>query len=193
MRKRWFLVGMIFLLVPWLLVSCGVAQEEYDAAVSELGKVQEELQSVKAELEATQTDLAASETTVSSLEAALENANSALQAQQNINLALSEEQKTVKSPRHFQSIQELTNWLYEDDTDTEYADETPSIMAYILQVRALRDGYLLPVDIDVEGDTYYVSNATIIGDSLYWVYPWDDDTEWASYVDPIPSYPLPLD
>ena len=54
MKKRWFLVGMIFLLLPWLLVGCGVAQEEYDAVVSDLGTSQQELQSVRAELETAQ-------------------------------------------------------------------------------------------------------------------------------------------
>lgn len=75
MVKKWFLVGLILLLVPWLLVGCGVAQEQYDAVVSDLGKTQQELQSVKAELEATQAK-------VSELTSSQEKAKTELEATQ---------------------------------------------------------------------------------------------------------------
>lgn len=45
MAKRWFLVG------------CGVAQEQYDAVVADLGRAQQELQSVKAELDQAKAEL----------------------------------------------------------------------------------------------------------------------------------------
>ena len=54
MRKRWFLVGVMFLLVPWLLTGCGIPQEQYDATTAELNTAKQELQSVKAELGTTQ-------------------------------------------------------------------------------------------------------------------------------------------
>ncbi len=157
-----------------------------------------------AESEATvstlETDLAESEATVSTLEADLTSANSRitdLQAdvstQQTINSSLSAELKTVKDPRHFASVTELTDWLYQDDTDTKYADERAPMMAYILQVRALRDGYLLPADVDVEGSASYWSNSALIGDEVYWVYAWNDGIEWTAYLTPLPSHPLPLD
>lgn len=75
MRKRWFLVGMIFLLVPWLLVGCGVAQEQYDAVMADLGKAQQELQSVKDELQTTQAK-------VSELTSSLEKAETKLETTQ---------------------------------------------------------------------------------------------------------------
>ncbi len=223
MRKRWLLVGLVFLLVPWLLVGCGVAQEVYDTAVSGLDKAQQELQSAKAEwevaqakleamqatleaaqaeLNAIQADLAASAESVSTVETDLETANTEIgnlqadvKTQQTLNLALSGELKKVKDPRHFESVAELVDWLYQDDTDTRYASEDAAIMCYILQVRALRDGYLLPVDVDVdmETGTNYWSNSAMIGGSLYWVYPWDDTYEWANDTQQTPSHPLPLD
>jgi len=56
MRKRWFLIGMILmiLLLPWLTTGCLVAQEDYDAVVAQLGTVQQEFQTVKSDLEAAQ-------------------------------------------------------------------------------------------------------------------------------------------
>ncbi len=56
MRKRWFLMGMIFLLVPWLLVGCGVSQEQYDAMVQEYYAAVAERDSLRAELQASVTE-----------------------------------------------------------------------------------------------------------------------------------------
>ncbi len=57
MRKRWFPAGMTLLLVPWLLVGCGVAQEQYDAVVAELNSAQIKIQSLQSELDATKSEL----------------------------------------------------------------------------------------------------------------------------------------
>ena len=65
MKRRRFLVGVMFLLVPLLLAGCGVPQEQYVAVVSDLSKTQNELQSTKAELTTVQSEL---ETTQSLLE-----------------------------------------------------------------------------------------------------------------------------
>jgi len=65
--------------------------------------------------------------------------------------------------------------------------------AYILMIRALRDGYLLPADVDFEGSTYYTSNSAVIGDMVYWVYAWDDDYSFVSFIDPIPASALSID
>ena len=54
MRKFLLLVGTVFLLVPFLLVGCGVAQEQYDAVISDLGEAQQEIHTVKAELQTLQ-------------------------------------------------------------------------------------------------------------------------------------------
>ncbi len=58
MQKRWFLAGMIFMLLPLVLVGCGIAQEQYDAVVSELSSARQELQSVKAEMATAQASVA---------------------------------------------------------------------------------------------------------------------------------------
>ncbi|MBA7638177.1 hypothetical protein ES703_45830 [subsurface metagenome] len=144
-----------------------------------------------------ETDLADSEATVSTLEADLGTANSqitSLQAdvstQQTINSSLSAELKKVKDPRHFVSLSELVDWLRDDDTDTKYADESLAEKALILQVRALRDGYLLLAFTYEEGGGF---NYAIIDDELWFVFPEDDETSFYIYVDPLPSHPLPLD
>jgi len=75
MRKRWYLVGMMLLLVPLLVVGCGVAQEEYDAVMTQLSGAQQEMQSVRAELEAAQAQ-------VSELTASLDKTKAELEAEQ---------------------------------------------------------------------------------------------------------------
>ena len=75
MKNLWFLVGMIFLLLPWLLVGCGVAQEEHNAVVAQLSEARQELQNVQSELEATQAN-------ASELNSGLEKAEAELKATQ---------------------------------------------------------------------------------------------------------------
>jgi peptidoglycan hydrolase CwlO-like protein len=143
-----------------------------------------------------ETNLSASEATAASLQSELEteccktaNLQEDLSAQRTINTSLTSELKLVKDPRHMATIQELTDWLQKDDTDTAYADESIAEKACILQVRALRDGYLLPAIIVDNGNAV---NLAVIGDELWAINPDDDDTEFVGYVEPLPSHPLPL-
>ena len=147
-----------------------------------------------------ETDLAGSEATVSTLEADLGTATSRItdlqgdvSTQRSINSSLSTELKKVKDPRHFASLAELVDWLYEDDTDTKYAYENYTQQSFILQVRALRDGYLLPVTLYYAGGTSYVMNRAVIGDSIYAIWAEDDYVAWYDDQIPLPSHPLPLD
>ena len=145
-----------------------------------------------------ETHLAESEATVSTLEADLGTANSrisGLQAdvstQQTINSSLSAELKKVNDSRHFASITELTDWLDQDDTDTKYAGKSGAQLAFILQVRALRNGYLLSALVFEDGEGG--ANLAVIEDEYWMINPEDDDTEFGWYMDPLPSHPLPLD
>ncbi len=147
-----------------------------------------------------ETKLADSEATVSTLEADLETANAEIEdlqadvsTQRNINSSLSAELKKVEDPRHFESLAELTDWLHDDDADTKYADEGVSQRCFILQVRALRDGYLLPVSFYTQEDGRKVANnKAVIGDIVYFVYL-DDSIKRYAPIQPLPSHPLPLD
>jgi len=143
-----------------------------------------------------ETQLAESEATVSGLEDDLDDANtenerlsSDVSTQRNINSSLSAELTKIKFPRHFASVQELTDWLRDDDSDTRYANESIAQRCYILQISALRDGYLLPVRVNVEGTTTYLINVAYIGDEAFLVWL-NDFIEFYDSVPPIPSYPL---
>ena len=72
MLKKWFLVGMMFLLVPWLLVGCGISQEVYDAVVAERDSFVANLQSVQSELDAAKSKLQSIESELEDMNIELE-------------------------------------------------------------------------------------------------------------------------
>ncbi|MCL0090660.1 hypothetical protein M1O13_01480 [Dehalococcoidia bacterium] len=172
-------------------------EADLEAADSSIIRLEGNVSTLEGKVSTLETDLAESEAKVSSLEADLEAANAKIEdlqadlsTQRNINLALSEELKTVTYPRHFESLAELVDWLQEDDTDTKYEDKSGAQKAYILQVRALRDGYLLPAMVYEDG---LGANLAVIEDELWLVNPVDDHFEFGWYIEPLPSHPLCLD
>ena len=99
--------------------------------------------------------------------------------------------ETMKYPRHFNSVLELTNWLQKDDTNTRYAGRSNPEIAFILQIRTAREGYLLPVRLPIGGSLDYITNMAIIGDTVYSVRGTDDFVEkWMSISPVLPSYPI---
>jgi uncharacterized protein YoxC len=101
------------------------------------------------------------------------------------------ELKTMKYPRHFSSLIELTNWLQKDDANTRYAGLGGPQLAFILQIRASRDGYLLPVRLPLAGSLEYITNMAVIGDVVYSIRGTDDFVERWGIVSPAPpSYPI---
>ena len=128
---------------------------------------------------------------VSSLEDDLVGAQNALEVQQNISSALSGELEKVKYPRHFGSLAELTDWLRKDDTDTRHAGEDLLHQSFVLQVRALRDGFLLPVSIQSTPEVIPATNRAVIEGAIYMIWPSDDSiSRLYDYIPHIPSRPI---
>ncbi len=114
----------------------------------------------------------------------------ALEAQTTISSQSSTIQ-TMKYPRHFNSVTELTDWLQKDDTNTKYKGLSNAQISFILQIRAARDGYLLPVRLPIGGSLEYITNMAVIGDTVYSVRGVDDFVErWLSISPAMPSYPI---
>lgn len=159
---------------------------------SKLTASQSEVSSLQSKVAGLETDKTGLQTSLTSTQSQLTQKTTELTAAQTVNTALSAELKKIKDPRHFSSVTELKDWLQKDDTNTKYAKSDYHLQALILQVRALRDGFILPVATWDDGTTLYVINQAIIGDKIYWVYP-DDDTIYAYwYIQPQPSHPEPL-
>jgi hypothetical protein len=62
-------------------------------------------------------------------------------------------------------MSDLTAWLAKDDTNTNpaYSSYGALTKAYILQIKALRDGYLIGAYGDWDSGTFYYDNTTIAG------------------------------
>ena len=71
MRKRWFLIAIIFFVVPWLMAGCGVAQEEYDRAKSTLATTQASLEQATSDLTAAQSSMEQTKVTLAEREASI--------------------------------------------------------------------------------------------------------------------------
>jgi len=170
-------------------------QTQLDAAKADAANLQAQLSASKSDLAAVQSkvtsltaDLAAANTKVTTTQTSLDKANADL-ALANTSL------KKVQDPRTFNTIQELTTWLQKDDTNTnsQYASYTLLQKAYMLQIKASRDGFLLTVWMDTDGAYFYVLCEAIIGNSMYDIdVATDQTTLYMSGFTPMPSHPLPL-
>ncbi len=174
-------------------------ESDLAAAKGEISTLEVDLAAAVGEVIILEADLAVAEAQVSTLEADLESAQSALQAQQDINSELSQGLESMQDPRHFESLEELEAWLAQDDTDTDIrlAAVPPIERIFILQVSALRDGYLLPAyleDFDFDFFIDFVGNLAYIGDEIYYVWaPTDEVVLFAFDTPPIPLHPSPLE
>jgi hypothetical protein len=205
MAKRWLLVAGILLLVSLMLIGCGVSTEDYERVLAERYSVQAELWSVKSELDSVRAELHSAKSELDRAKDDIE-AQKALKA---LNLALSEELKKVKDPRHFESLEELEEWLSKDDTDKKYAEQLKDLSvarskfatlraryegAFVLQVKALRDGYILRAIVTEHQGEIRASNEAFIGDYIYSVSPIRDSVVLLGRLKwPPSSHPLPLE
>ena len=104
--------------------------------------------------------------------------------------------KVMRYPRNFTTIDELTNWLQKNnpvtwDPLTLTAPQRVQ-MTFALEIKATRDGYLLPVVLPMFGNLDYMTNRAVVGDIIYEVRAWDSFVQIGGRVTPaVPSYPLP--
>jgi tetratricopeptide (TPR) repeat protein len=166
-------------------------------------------EALQASLAEAQSDLGTSQSRVTTLTADLSAANAATAATQvNLDKANADlvaailtstsqaaSLKIIEDPRHFYTLAELTGWLAKDDTNTNpaYSSLSSYSKAFILQVRALRDGYLLPACLDWDAAYIYTWNIAVVGGTVYSIDPSTDVlTKGPSFSSAPPSHPLPI-
>jgi septal ring factor EnvC (AmiA/AmiB activator) len=140
-------------------------------------------------------DLATANAKVTSTQASLDKANLDLATAVATNATQSATLKKVQDPKHFDTLAELTAWLTKDDTNTNptYASYSGYSKAFILQVKALRDGYLLPACLDWDSSFIYSWNVAVIGGTVYSIDSTTDAlTQGPTFATAPPSHPLPL-
>ncbi len=174
-------------------------QSELDAAKAVIASKEGELAIINALLSGTQSDIAAQ---ISQLQADIASAKTKLTNLEVLNTELSlardaalADLRKIRDPRHFFSIEELRDWLARNyvNANPEYASLGLADKAFILQVRALRDGYLLPAAIDADDQHIYSWNVAIIGAGIWAVIADTNETIFlANFEVPPAQYPLPL-
>lgn len=146
-RVIWLPLGLVLLIV--VLVLLFVSRSQYGE--------------LEADYDALQADLASVQVSYDSLEQELNDI------------------KKVYPPRDFSSLAELQEWLLENDvSELPPVDifEIEQIYSRALQIQAdaLKDGYIISVDIDVLSyDIAYIACVAIIDGDFWWWYPETDE------------------
>ncbi len=205
MNKQISIVVIAVLVIGLIVTGVFLAQKstsltEAEARISALQGTVSTLQSnVSGNVSSLQKSLVDSQATVSTLQNDLQAANvvvsrlqADIKAQQDLNSTLSTQLKTMQYPKNFASLAELTGWLQKDDTNTRYASVLPMQRAFILEVMAARDGYLLPVRVPLGATTDYIINAAVIGDVVWSVKASDDLVDRLGDILPTIPTTLPL-
>jgi peptidoglycan hydrolase CwlO-like protein len=181
--------------VASLETQLATATEELNLSRSQATQLQADLDESELHVADLQTELEDSIANATSLQADLDEANADLASAMAANSSLTDELTSIKSPRHFTSLEELQTWLAKDDTNTnpDYASLSPAAKAYLLQVKALRDGYILSACLDWDSSYIYTWNVAIANDTIYSVNAATDVvTEGPDFADTPPSYPIPI-
>lgn len=181
--------------VAALETQLATAIEELNLSQAQAEQLQADLDESELQVANLQTELDDAIANVTSLQSDLDEASADLEEAIAANSSLEDELSTVKSPRHFTSLEELQTWLANDDTDTnsDYASLSPAAKAYLLQVKALRDGYILSACLDWDSSYIYTWNVAIVNDTIYSVNADTDAvTEGPDFADAPPSYPIPI-
>jgi hypothetical protein len=188
MKKKYISLGFILLMVLLVFSGCGIAQDKYDAVVSERDTAQAEAESLQSDLDAAQAE---AESLQSDLDAAIDGLQSEL------NTAIDEKDgllkelittvnekdtlqseldgiKSVCPPGEFNSYSELKDWVSINKQPS--TDDLGSLFKAALEVQqlGLQEGYLISVVYvidDIYPDNGWVYNGALVNGSLFYV--WD--------------------
>jgi hypothetical protein len=194
--------------VTKLTTDLSTSQTSLTIAQGQVKTLQASLDTANASVTKLTSDLASANNRVANIQAGLDKANTDLAtaitnlAKATTDLAtmttnfnnINTNYKKVADPRHFLTVQELTDWLAKDDTNTNtaYTSLRPSEKSYILQIKAARDGFLLSASIMYLNSQVYYSNVAVVGGSIYNINTLTDQIELEGTTTPYASHPLPL-
>ena len=201
--KKWYLITgvlVVVLIIVTSILASRVAtlssklsdsEDQVTSLESEVAGLEGDVSSLQTQLTQEKSETTALQADLTSAESQVDSLNKSIASQQSTITQQASQIKIIQYPRHFNSVIELTNWLQKDDTNTRYAGLSTPEISFILQIRAARDGYLLPVRLPIGGSLDYITNMAVIGDSVYSVRGTDDFVEkWMTISPVLPSYPI---
>ena len=174
-RFRWVLIGVIISVLAIVLLAGCVSKSEYEALQTEFAALTQENASLKGENTSLKTELAGTQSDLTNVQAehdALQAKHDELNA--NYEAASKElaEIKEVYPPRDFSSLKELQDWLLANEVSERPAATTAEnwySKALEIQEDALKDGYIVSVDVDPgeKAGEWYVACVTVIDGDLW--------------------------
>ncbi len=170
-------------------------QAQVSSLQTNLKTTQDQLSAAQTKIGSLQTDLT---TTTATANAKIDALNKDVSSKQSTIDSQAAQIKTMRYPRNFSTIDELTNWLQKNNIVTWDPLTLTAVqrvqMAFALEIKASRDGYLLPVVLPMFGNLDYMTNRAVVGDTVYEVRAWDSFAQVGGRVTPaVPSYPIPPD
>ena len=206
--NRWIAVSAIGILLVVLVVvivvfngKVGNLNDDLKASEAQVATLQSQVNGLQSERTDLQGKLTSSQNNLTSRDASLATANTQIAAlktdvdsKQGTITAQAAEIKKMKYPKHFNTIDELANWLQKDNTNTLFANPSAiqkAQLAFVLQIRAAREGYFLSTNMPVAGNLDLIVNRALVGDVIYEIRAWDDFTQrWGTVSPAMPSYPI---
>ena len=126
--------------------------DKYEDTDAEYWEMYGDYAVIKARADSLERDLKNKASSISQLESDYENLTKEYETFKAASVTyLEKELKQMRTPKPFESMEELERWLYYDDTDYAYNRDTPLNRGFILHMRLLREGYF--VSFLVENDT----------------------------------------
>lgn len=171
----WLLTGLVVLGV--VLVLLFVSRSEYNALQADLEALQQKHESLNANYTESNTNYAQLSANYTRLNTNYAKLNTDYTAVNNELAKI----KRLYPPRDFSSVQELKNWLVSNKVSelppVDFSDaELNYSRALKLQADALKDGYIISVDIDVAPyGLAYIACVAIIDGDFWWWYPDTDE------------------
>jgi predicted RNase H-like nuclease (RuvC/YqgF family) len=138
MKKRWFTVIVIVLLVSGLVTGCGVSKAQYDAVTTELDTAKQERQAAQDELQATQSELSKTKLDLQTAQADLLKTQGQLDTtQEQLKAAQADLQATQAQLQTSQTAQQSTQTQLQT-TQTALAKTKTDLQTSQAQVQSLQ-------------------------------------------------------
>jgi len=203
--NKWIPISIIAVLVVALAITATLMgmkisklNGQINDADTKISGLQSQVNSLQANVSSLQTQLKQAQDIAASLQSSLDKANSQIGTLTSTNSNQAAQIKTMTYPRNFTSIDELTNWLQKANPIPVGVDPSTltslqkAQMALALEVKASRDGYILPAILPLLGNLDQMTNRAIVGDFIYEVRAWDNFAQIGGRAVPaMPSYPIP--
>lgn len=162
------------LVITLLFIGCsssGVSKDKFDQVSSDLSQAQTDLENSQKTVASLEAQVSSLKADLDKLEAELNTTKDALASTQSQMASL----EAVCPPGDFATVTELEAWVRANiQPETQYADEAFRA-AVKAQQAALRDGYVVSIDIDGpdENDQYMVWCTAFVANTLYF---WSPET-----------------